>query len=116
MANGSAHDGTTTIGLTGYIGDDGARLGTQYAEFKSPQAAVAELRWRANNAKKIIKQGPKLDDKGRTVGERVEILTDPDDSADPGFEVLWTEGSDFHEISSSCKEKALELEKHYKDR
>jgi hypothetical protein len=115
MANGPAHDGITMLSHAAYQGTDGTSLNTTFGEFKSPQAAEDELRSWAKSVKIVIAQGRKLDDQGHVVGEREEVILDTQPSPTLVFAVLWTTGSNFHEVSSSCKKKALEFEEHYKD-
>jgi len=114
MATGPAYDGTH-LDYRAYKGSNGTKLQTVHGEFSSPEGAVGELSQCVKHADKVIEQGPKLDDKGNTIGERAEILFGSQPSSPPVFAVLWTSGSGYEKVSSSCEEKVLEVEKNFKN-
>jgi hypothetical protein len=100
----------THLGCAEYEASDGKEVFTYGGEFRSPEEAKRYLEWKVARSSKILAHGIKKDSKGKSVGERAEVLLSPDqeDSA-----VMWTDGAKFREIISKSLADAVELEKRH---
>jgi hypothetical protein len=100
----------TPASSLGYRTVGGTRMEVVSGRFKSPQGALDEIhQFAADGTKpdsglKVIQNGPKLDDMGNIVGERLVFLRDEKGGSRPTFGVAWTWGPNFHEITSVCKD------------
>jgi hypothetical protein len=98
------------LGFTDYWAADGISLRVLYND-----DGAAAFSKEVGNATRIVKRGPKLDSKGKIVGERALVELPPANRGWPTrFAVMWTDGFRFHEIRSSSLQHILELEKIYK--
>lgn len=98
------------LGFTDFWAADGVSLRVLYND-EGAEALSKEI----GRATRIIKRGPKLDSKGKIVGERALVELPPANRGWPtSFAVMWADGPKFHEIRSSSLRHILELEKIYK--
>jgi len=98
------------VGYTDYWASDGESLRVLYND-----EGAAAFSKEVGGAVRIVKRGPKLDSKGKIVGERALVELPPANRGWPTrFAVMWTDGPKFHEIRSSSLRHILELEKIYK--
>lgn len=96
-----------------YKSSDGVGVTTTVEDCGSTFRANRALQRKSKRAVKIIERRPKLDDKGKRVGERVVAMFAPDSSEKENAAVLWTEGSQFHYIESSSLRHALRFEEKF---
>jgi hypothetical protein len=101
------------LGFTNFKASDGNAVIVLYQDFGSPATAQAFLEKQLAKAAKVIDRKNKLSPDGAVVGERAEILLrlSPERSIPA---VLWTDGVKFHEIYSTSRDSALELELVYR--
>jgi len=116
-ADGPSEDHSTRLSYHRYETSKGLALWTVYGKFDSPEAAKAELEYRAGTAVKIVVNGWQLDAKGDILGRRVEALLPSSAPTNRSvFAVMWTADRYFHEIHSNCKEAVLYAEKNARER
>jgi hypothetical protein len=95
--------------LTAYRSPDGRKLTAINRGFDSERLSEQYLEKQTAKASRVIKVEPKTDRTGRVVGKRAEIMFSPGAREIPA--VLWTQGSQFHEIVSDSLPSILSLEK-----
>jgi len=90
-------------------------LTTIYGSFASESLAKAQFEEEVAKAVRILRRDKKKDKLGTVVGERAEIMALADDGrkirAIPA--ILWTFGSNYHEIMSASEQDNLALEKKF---
>jgi hypothetical protein len=96
---------------TGYEAPDGVKISISGAQFQSPSQAKRELRERLKPAIIILERGPKHDNKGGKVGERVVELFNSKEAGKRDALVLWTDKKNIHEVWSVSLSHALEFER-----
>ena len=98
------------LGFTHFKASDGVRLTVLYEDFDHAAKAEEYFQKQLANAAKVIERGNKVNDAGKVVGVRAQILLrlDPPKTMPA---VLWTDGQTFREIRSSSLKDILELEK-----
>jgi hypothetical protein len=79
----------------------------------SAARASKELQKRIKPAVEIIERGPKLDETGQRVGERVVATFAKSDSSGNEVTVLWTNSGQLYYIQSTSLPVALEFEKKF---
>jgi hypothetical protein len=108
---GHACGGSYNSYITGYEAPDGVKISKSGAQFQSPSQAKRELRERLKHAISILERGPKYDNKGRKVGERVLALFNSKEGGKRAVVVLWTDKKDMYEVGSLSLSHALEFER-----
>jgi hypothetical protein len=100
------------IGFTNYKAKDGATATLIHYEFPSPTSARDYLEKRLSRDKKlrIIERGNKMDRKKVSVGMRVYAEFASDSSSAPMQDILWTNGSNFYEVTAISLKDALAFE------
>jgi hypothetical protein len=78
--------------------------------FNSPAQAYEEFQREFKRASTIIDRGPKIDDNGQQVGERVVLQFAAEGQSQARAEVIWTKNSEFHSITAHSVQHALEFE------
>jgi hypothetical protein len=96
-----------------YESSDGVRVSVTRENRDSSAGAAAALQKRTKSAVEIIERGPKLDETGQRVGERVVATFGKSDSSGNEAMVLWTNGGQLYYIQSSSLPVALEFEKKF---
>ncbi|HLN98462.1 MAG TPA: hypothetical protein VK208_08385 [Pyrinomonadaceae bacterium] len=96
-----------------YKSSDGVGVATTVENRASPVRANKALQRRIKRAVKIIERGPKLDNNGQRIGERVVAVFAADGSKNEQAAVLWTDGSQFYYIESPSLKHALGFEKKF---
>lgn len=96
-----------------YKSSDGVGVATTVENRESPIRASKALQRKIKKAVKIIERGPKLNEKGQQIGERVVVIFVPNDSYKEQASVLWTDGTQFYYIESSSLRHVLEFEKKF---
>lgn len=110
--SGKRRDGTP-FSFALYESSDHIGVSATTEKYRSSVAAKRELRRKLDHATKLIESGPKLNEDGRRVGERVVAMFAPEGTAMAQATVLWTDGPDFHYIQSPSLPHALKFEKKY---
>lgn len=95
----------------GYKSSDGVGVGYVIGDYRSAPRANQALGRKLKEAIQIIERGPKLDGRGRHVGERVVAMFTPIAPFQELGSVFWTDGSHFYAIDSPSLKHALEFEK-----
>ncbi len=108
---GHACGGSYYSYITGYESPDGVMISESCAPFRSPSEAKRGLRERLKDAISILEGGPKYDNKGRKVGERVVALFNSKEAEKPAVLVLWTDKEDMYEVGSLSISHVLEFER-----
>lgn len=96
-----------------YESPDGVTVSVTRENRDSAASAAKVLQKRIKAAVEIIERGPKLDETGRRVGERVVATFAKSDSSGNEVEVLWTNGGQLYYIQSTSLPVALEFEKKF---
>jgi len=102
------------LGFTNYKSTDGINLRVLYENFGDAAHAAQAFDKEIARATKIVKRSPKLDGRGKVVGQRAEVLLQSGDGLPTLCAVMWTDGVKYHEIRSRSMKHILELEKHYR--
>jgi hypothetical protein len=102
-----------TLGFTSYKASDGPNVTAMDYEFGSTDEAHAYFEKKLSKATKVVDRRDNLNRAGKVVGERAKILI-AFDNKEIGRAVLWTDGKEFREITSSSFKNILELEKLYR--
>jgi hypothetical protein len=108
----STPDGIS-LGFTNYKSSDGVNLRVLYYDFRDVAQAAQAFDKLIARVAKTVKQSPKLDSKGKVVGQRAEVLL-LNDKQQTLFAVMWTDGVKYHEIRSRSLRHILELERDYR--
>jgi hypothetical protein len=96
--------------LTTFQTKDGTALSLIHHECETRPAAEAYLGKMIGKAKKIVQRNEKKNKHGKIIGERAEVISS--DAAGHSLpEVMWTDGSDYREITSQSRSNILILEK-----
>lgn len=95
--------------LTAYRSADGKKLTAVNRVFDSERLSQDYLEKLTAKASRVIKSEPKTDRTGRVIGTRAEVILSSSGKETPA--VLWTQGSQFHEIFSDSLPIILALEK-----
>jgi hypothetical protein len=98
---------------TVYETSDGTRVMLSYRQFRDTDAANKHLETVEARCAKIIQRETRRDNTGAITGERILCTSRPTAPDIYPNLVLWTGGSDFHEISSSSMEQALRMERFF---
>jgi hypothetical protein len=110
VSHGEIIGGGSTVGWV-YESSDGIKVWSFSGDYGSPSRAAKELERRLKSAKQIIEQIPKIDDKGRHIGERVIArLTLAPDTTEMTF-LLETSGSSLSGVYSISLDDVLEIER-----
>ncbi|HEV8428743.1 MAG TPA: hypothetical protein VGQ41_12655 [Pyrinomonadaceae bacterium] len=96
-----------------YQSSDGIGVSVTRENRDSATRASKELQRKLKATTRVIERSPKLDEKGRRVGERVVAMFALDDSQKEQASVLWTNGRQFYYIESLSLKHALEFEKQF---
>jgi hypothetical protein len=78
--------------------------------FSSPERVKSELRTRLRHAVTIFERGPKIDDNGRPVGERVVAMMSPCRSSKMEANIFWTQGDTLTTIEAPSFRYAIAYE------
>ena len=110
-ADGPSPDSGARLSYHSYEAPNGFVLWTAYGDFETPGTAERELDRRIKLAGKVLVNGWQLDEQESVMGRRAEVLVPT--SKGLAFDLMWTWGRYFHEISSSlgCKETVLTVER-----
>jgi hypothetical protein len=106
---GHACGGRNNSYVTGYRAYDGTRLARRGMSFSSESEAGSELRKFLRYASRIAETGPKYNERGIVIGERVIAFFAVDDKE--AVSIIWTEGKSLYAIEAFSLETALEFEK-----
>ncbi|MGH9942903.1 MAG: hypothetical protein ACRD9R_11170 [Pyrinomonadaceae bacterium] len=79
--------------------------------FNSPARALDEIQRENKKASVIIDRGPKLDNNGQQVGERVVLQFAIEGQRQAHAEVIWNENLEFHSVIAPSLQHVLEFEK-----
>jgi hypothetical protein len=110
VSHGKISGGGSTVGWA-YESSDGIRVWSFSGDHGSPSRAAKELQRRLKSVKQIFERTPKLDDKGKQIGERVIArLTIAPDTTEMAS-VLETSGSSFSWVYAISLEDVLEIER-----
>lgn len=111
-----ASSGRTTGGsrfsLELFEASDGITVSSRLDRFRSAELAHKELAKIIRTAE-VIERKPKLDDAGRSLGERVILKFARSKSQVPRMELLWIDKTDLHRIASSSLDHILAFEKQF---
>jgi hypothetical protein len=107
------------LGLSSVCASNGAELAVLSNTFEDAQHATAAFTEQIAKAVKIVERGEKLDQSGKIIGERAQVLILlpipwPGQPDKPIPAVLWTDGPMFREIYAPSLSDILALEKVYK--
>lgn len=91
---------------------DGVAISARTEKRRSVARAHAELRKQLKSAE-VVEQGPKTNNQGERVGERVVGCFAATHETKGRCVVLWTDGSDFHFLESQSLRHLLAFEKKY---
>lgn len=91
---------------------DGIKVSARTEKRRSVSRAKAVLK-RTLRGTEIRERGPKLNDGGKKVGERVLARLTSNGRDKIRYVVLWTEGSDFHYLESVSLPHILAFEREY---
>ena len=94
------------LGFKNLDASDGEKLVIRDGEFRTPDEAARYL----DRAERVITNGKKVNDKGKTVGRRAEVLL-KSDSKTKTWVVAWTEEAYFFAVYAPTLECALQVEK-----
>jgi len=111
---GDTFEDGVQMGTTEFGASDGVLLHMTYGQFPDPEHATAKFEKVLGTSIKIVKRGEKLDQSGKTVGERAQVLISGSKPNETIPAVLWTDGRMFREISATSLPDILELEKVYR--
>lgn len=113
----SAGKGTTRDGAPFstqlFESQEGVRVSIIRENRDSPVRADKELQRRIKQALEIVERGPKVDERGQRVGERIVAKFAKNGSAEEEVAILWTEGQQLYSIKSLSLTVALEFEKKF---
>jgi hypothetical protein len=79
--------------------------------FHSSSRASEEVIREAEKASNVIERGPKFDEQGQQVGERVVMELKADDQNKESARIVWSYRSDFHSIIGPSLRHVIEFEK-----
>lgn len=102
-----------TLGFTSYKASNGPGVIAMDYKFGNANAAGAYFERKISKAIKVVARRDNLNRAGKVVGERAQVQI-AFDNKQIGLAVLWTDGEEFREITSSSLNNILELEKLYK--
>lgn len=116
IGNGRSDDGTwwTEYDIRT---SDGHLLHNRYFPFRTVDRANKEFRFFVKNAKRVIEQGPVVDDKGRAIGKRVlALFAEEDEKEKTNYRLFWTSDTLFSEIEGEYSNDLLILESRLKEK
>lgn len=96
------------LGFTAYLASDGVRLSAKQGKFASPSDAERYFDLVVGRSGKVLKRG-KMNDGGKVVGRRAEVVLKEKSSGITEYGLLWTSGSWFQEIDSTSLQDNLAL-------
>jgi hypothetical protein len=105
----------TKLAVTAFETSNGAKLSLQQGTFRSEEEATRYFDRMVGTSSEILKQGRKLNKKGKPVGWRAEIVLTPLGVGNSSRAILWTNEKRFQEILTDSLSDAEELEKRYGD-
>jgi len=94
-----------------YKSSDCLSIVTTTTFFESSSRASKEVRRETEKAPVVVERGPKLDEKGQRVGERVVMELRANDQNKESVQIIWNSGSDFSSIAGPSMRHVVELEK-----
>lgn len=106
-------DEQITLGFTSYKASDGHGLIAMDHEFGSASDAHIYFEKKLSRATKVIERRENFNGAGKLVGERAQTII-PYENRKIGHAVLWTDGKEFREITSSSLTNILKLEKTFR--
>jgi hypothetical protein len=112
---GRTRDGTV-FSFHLYEAVDGVGISTTIEKRGSRSRAHQEMRRKIAKGDRIIELGPKLNDKGKRVGERAVVIFPGQEAFKPQAAVIWTIDSDLFYIESPSLDYVLKFEKKYYQR
>lgn len=89
-----------------YKADDGTLLNHSLEIYHTPSQAQTRMQTMVKKAKKVVEQGGKLDDLGKTIGERAVIVSERSEPV-----IVWREDRYLYIIRSKKLDYALAFEK-----
>jgi hypothetical protein len=113
VAGETIEDGVR-MGTTEYRSSDGVPLQMTYGHFPDPDHATAKFEKVLSTAVKIVERRTELDQAGKAIGQRAQVIIPASKPNQTIPAILWTDGPQFHEISAISLPDILELEKQYK--
>jgi hypothetical protein len=114
IVQGDAFEDGVHMGKTEFGASDGMLLHMTFGQFSDPEHATAKFEKVLGKAVKIVERGKKLDQSGKVVGERAQVVIAGSKPNETMSAVLWTDGRMFREVESKSLPDILELEKEYK--
>lgn len=94
-----------------YKSSDCLSLSSTTTFFGSSGRASEEIQRETKKAPVVLERGPKLDDKGQRVGERVVMEFKADGQNRESAKIIWHNRSDFHSIVGPSMRHVIEFEK-----
>ena len=91
---------------------DGVKISARTEKRRSTSRAAAVLR-KAMRGAKIVARGPRTNNLGQRIGERVIAWFTSKGQDKSRYVLLWTDGSDFHYLESSSLPHLFAFEKKY---
>ena len=99
-----------------YESSEGLSVSTRFETHTSPTSSEKGFARSIKAAVEVIAQGPKFDEHGQQVGERVMLKTKKEESDKTQYTIVGREGTHLHFIESDFLQAALDFEKWYKPR
>jgi hypothetical protein len=103
-----------TLGFTNFSASDGVELQVLYKDFDDALKATEVFDKQISRSIKIVERGKRLDQAGKVIGERAQVILPSRGPHQKLSAVLWTDGPKFHQIQSNSLPEILELEKVYR--
>lgn len=99
-----------------YESSEGLSVSTRFETHSSPARTEGGFTSSIDEAVEVIKRGPKFDEHGQQVGERVLLRTKREDSDKTQYTIVWKEDTHLYFIESDILQAALDFENWYKPR
>jgi hypothetical protein len=112
LGHGQAGDGTD-LSIRVCMSSDGTKVTIAHGFFKSMAAAKTELERQLRQGGKVLERGPRTNASGKVVGQRVIAQFSATDVLPDRAAILFTDGRDYYEISSSSMVLAVDMARRY---
>lgn len=99
-----------------YESSEGLSVSIRFETHSSPASTESGFARSIDEAVEVIQRGPKFDDQGQQVGERVLLKTKREDSDKTQYTIVGKEDTHLYFIESDILQAALDFEKWYKPR
>ncbi|MBI3653115.1 MAG: hypothetical protein HY231_18970 [Acidobacteria bacterium] len=96
--------------VQGYVSSDDEAFSESGNQYPSPAKATQELQKWLQEAEHIVERTPRLDTKGKKIGERVVAIFPPNDKGVKWAAIIWTDKSFLRSIEAPSLQLALEFE------